>query len=170
MAGSALSRPGKACESSEILTPQRVLYEDLARQSSSSPYTSTTMRHGALSYANADNPPMVWRSDAQTCEWLDAEGLILGVKRTIVYERKQVQLHPGDILLLYTDGITEATNPDKEMFGEDRLCSLLKAYHTLPPHQIIEALFKKLRSFAGDQVLTDDISLVVMKLERQQAS
>ena len=158
---------------SEILcTLNEFLYDDLTRAELfiTMFYLTYDAGMGELSFANAGhNPPMVWRSGTQSCEWLDAEGLILGVKRNIVFEKKQVQLRPGDILLLYTDGITEATNPDNEMFGEDRLCSLLKAYHTLPSHQIIDTLFKKVRSFAGDQALADDISLVVMKLEKQRS-
>lgn len=146
------------------------LYEDLTRAELfiTMFYLTYDANSGELSFANAGhNPPLVWRADTRSCEWLDAEGLILGVTRSIAYEKKLVRLSPGDILLLYTDGITEASNSGKEMFGEDRLCSLLSRYQTLPPQQIIDSLLQQVRSFADNQALVDDVSLVVMKLEPQ---
>ncbi|MCM2359992.1 MAG: serine/threonine-protein phosphatase, partial [Geobacteraceae bacterium] len=126
---------------------------------------------GKLSFASAGhNPPLVWRSGSRSCERLDAEGLILGVKRNVAFEEKQVRLLPGDILLLYTDGITEAANPDGEFFGEERLCTLLDEYHALPPLQIMENLLSQVRLFTGTLSLVDDISLVIMQLEPPQSA
>lgn len=75
---------------------------------------------------------MVWRASLQTFDLLDAEGLILGVKRKVIFEEKEVQLNLGDISLRYTDGITEAANPDGDFFGEDRLSAMLKENHLAP--------------------------------------
>ena len=119
-----------------------------------------------LSFANAGhNLPMIWRSNSHTCERLDAEGLILGVKRKVAFEERKAEMQPGDILLLYTDGITEAANPAGIFFGEDRLRGLLNEYHALPPQQIIDNVLSQVRSFAGTQSLIDDVSLVIMKVE-----
>jgi len=117
------------------------------------------------SFASAGhNPPLVWRSESRRCEWLDAEGLILGVKRKVDFEEKQTQLREGDILLLYTDGITEAASPSGELFGEERLCTLLGECHGMTPHQIVDHLLMRVRAFSGAQSLTDDVSLVIMKV------
>jgi serine phosphatase RsbU (regulator of sigma subunit)/Na+/proline symporter len=119
-----------------------------------------------LSFASAGhNPPLLWRAASQRCEWLDAEGLILGVKRNVVFEEKEVPMHAGDILLLYTDGITEATDPAGTFFGADRLCKLLNEYHAFAPQRIIDNLLVQVRSFSGSQSLIDDVSLVIMKVE-----
>ena len=156
-----------------LCTLNEFLFEDLTRAELFITvfYLTYDASMQELSFANGGhNRPMVWRSGTQSCEWLDAEGLILGVMRNVDYEKKQVPLYPGDILLLYTDGITEAANPDKEMFGEDRLFSLFKQCHTLPPQQIIDSLLKQVRSFTGNHTLVDDVSLVVMKLEQTERS
>ncbi len=119
-----------------------------------------------LSFASAGhNPPLLWRAKSNTCERLDAEGLILGVKRGIVFEEGRVELEPGDTLLLYTDGITEAESPDGTFFGEERLCTLLKEDHPLSPQQINDNLLYQIRLFAGSRSFNDDITLVAMKVE-----
>ena len=142
----------------EILSSlNELLYEDLTRAELfiTMFYLSYDAERLKLSFASAGhNPPMVWRSNLQTCERLDAEGLILGVKRKVAFEEKQVQLQPGDVLLMYTDGITEATDPAGVLFGEDRLCALIEEYQALPPQQILTNLLKQVRSFAGTQSFT----------------
>ncbi|MCM2358233.1 MAG: SpoIIE family protein phosphatase, partial [Geobacteraceae bacterium] len=145
------------------------LHEDLSRAELfiTMFYLNFDAATGKLSFASAGhNPPLLWRSNSRTCEWLDAEGLILGVKRKVVFEEKQVRLQPGDILLLYTDGVTEAANPDGVFFGEERLCTLLNEYHTLPPQQIMDNLLNQVRLFAGTPNLVDDISLAIMQIEQ----
>jgi sigma-B regulation protein RsbU (phosphoserine phosphatase) len=118
-----------------------------------------------ISFSSAGhNPPLVWRAETKTCQRLDAEGLILGVKRKVDFEEKKETLHPGDLLLLYTDGVTEAENHEGQFFGEDRLCSLLEDNHDLPPQQFIDNLLAEVRLFTGVQNFNDDVSLVVMKV------
>jgi serine phosphatase RsbU (regulator of sigma subunit) len=118
-----------------------------------------------LSFASAGhNPPFVWRKGSRSCERLDAEGLILGIRRRVDFEEKQVQLYPGDVLLLYTDGITEAENQDSEFFGEERLAALFAEYHHQAPQQIIDNLLEQVRLFTGVHHFNDDVSLVVMQV------
>jgi len=79
-----------------------------------------------LQYVNAGhNPPMLFRSDG-TLEPLHTGGLILGFQPTIRYAGKEVTLGPGDLLLLFTDGVTEAQDPDDEEFGEERLTEIVR--------------------------------------------
>jgi serine phosphatase RsbU (regulator of sigma subunit) len=128
------------------------LYEDLGRAELFITmvylrYDSATRR---LSFACAGHPPpLILRNGSETCEFLDAEGLILGVKRNVVFEEKQVDLQPGDVLLLYTDGITEAENGEGEFFGEERLCSVVQELRQLPPAGLIEELLYQVRLFAA---------------------
>jgi len=117
-------------------------------------------------YASAGhNPPLIWRGNSLVCEHLDADGLILGIKPEVTFEEKQTRLHPGDILLLYTDGITEAESRDGEFFGEERLCTILNENGHLNPQEIISTLLDQVRIFTGMQNFKDDVSLVIMKIE-----
>lgn len=144
------------------------LYEDLSRTELfiTMFYLKYYAESRELSFASAGhNPPLLWRAKSNTCERLDAEGLILGVKRGVVFEERRVELQPGDTLLLYTDGITEAESPDGTFFGEERLCTLLKENHSLSPQQINDNLLYQIRLFTGSRSFNDDITLVVMKVE-----
>ncbi len=119
-----------------------------------------------LSYVSAGhNPPLPWRTTPQAFESLDAEGLILGVLKDVRFEERQVHLDPGDLLLLYTDGIIEAESPEGAFFGEERLRALLRENLTLPPQQIIDRLLHQVRLFTGRQSFNDDVSLVVLRVE-----
>lgn len=158
----------------ELLTAlNEFLYEDLTRAELfiTMFYLDYTIHSRQFTFASAGhNPPMIWRSNSQICEYLDAEGLILGVKRKVTFEEKKIQLQDGDILLLYTDGITEAANAGGELFGEDRLCTLLRENHTQSPQQIIDNLLEQVRFHTGCQNLNDDVSLVIMKVVGNSAA
>jgi hypothetical protein len=122
--------------------------------------------NGRAVYANAGHsPPLLWQQAIGQCQRLDSEGLILGVKREFPYEQEFVDLAPGDVLLLYTDGIVEATNHSSELFGEERLAELLRESHALPPQELIERIFQQVRMFTGLHGFSDDVSLVVMRVE-----
>lgn len=128
-------------------------------------YIRYDTRRRLLSYANAGhNPPLVFRHGRASCMELDAEGLILGVKRQVEFEEKQIELRPGDVVLLYTDGITEARNPDGEFFGSSRLCKLLSANSDKSADGIIDVILAEVESFSSDNVLDDDVSMVVLKI------
>ena len=118
-----------------------------------------------LKYANAGhNFALLLRSGDDTCTPLDAEGLVLGVERAVDFEERSVQLSIGDKLLLYTDGVTEAQNPQGDFLGLDRLCEAFSAYRTLAPEALIRQLFNEVRGFCGESPPSDDITMVVMQV------
>lgn len=118
-----------------------------------------------LLYSNAGhNNPLIWRHRTQKIEILDAEGLIFGIKKNIIFEQKTTHLEAGDILLLYTDGIIEAESSDKDFFGTERLGKLLEECTELPPQDIIDRIMNQVRIFTGMRHFNDDITLVVMKV------
>jgi sigma-B regulation protein RsbU (phosphoserine phosphatase) len=143
------------------------LYDDLTRAELFitmffAKYCSAT---GRLSYANAGhNHPMICRRDQNACIELDAEGLIIGVKPSVIFEERTIDLHKGDVLLFYTDGLTEATNPDGEMFQNWRVCNHLGTVSHLPVNDIIESFYRAATDFTGSTTLQDDISIVVLKI------
>jgi serine phosphatase RsbU (regulator of sigma subunit) len=117
-------------------------------------------------FASAGHPPpLLWRCRDGSCDRLDAEGLILGVRREFPYELETRMFEPGDVLLLYTDGITEAANAHGELFGEERLVELLRDAHQQPPAALIDRIFQQVRLFTGSHSFNDDVSLVVLQVE-----
>jgi len=118
-----------------------------------------------LKYANAGhNWALLLRRGEASCAPLDAEGLVLGVRRDVAFEERSVSLATGDKLLLYTDGITETQNVEGRFFGTDRLCELFAAYRELSPEATVEKLLAEVREFRGDAPLHDDISMVVVRV------
>ena len=118
-----------------------------------------------LFYSNAGHvPPLLFRPAESTCRKLDAEGLIIGVRKGETYEAKQIQVQEGDILLLYTDGITEAMNAAGEEFGVARLSRYLAARHTEAPQVILAAIIKEVAAFTGTSAMADDVTMIVMKV------
>jgi serine phosphatase RsbU (regulator of sigma subunit) len=98
------------------------------------------------------------------CRELDADGLVFGVSRNVAFEEKSTVLQGGDLVLLYTDGITEAQNPQGEFFGTDRLCRVFAAQGANTPQEIIDAIVEELRIFRHGRFFADDISMVVLKV------
>jgi phosphoserine phosphatase RsbU/P len=143
------------------------LYEDLTRAELFitmfyAKYNSAT---GRLSFANAGhNRPLVSREGEQSCIELDAEGLIIGVKPSVIFEEQSIELLKGDVLLFYTDGLTEATSPDGEMFGVERVSTLLRGLRHQSPKDIIDSFYAAVTEFTGIIHLQDDVSLVVLKI------
>ena len=119
-----------------------------------------------LTYANAGHPPPLhFTYSAPSCQWLDADGLLMGVRENVAFEEKQIQLQSGDVLLLYTDGVIEADNGDGELFGIERLCNILHSRHRESPQAIIDAIVLDVAAFSGTIPMEDDVTMVVMKVE-----
>ena len=118
-----------------------------------------------LTYANAGHvPPLLISSTEKACQQLDAEGLILGVKCEVAFEEKQLRMNAGDTLIMYTDGIIEARNIAGELFGLERLCSILDAMQAESPQAIIDAVLVEVAAFTGTTTLEDDVTMIVIKV------
>lgn len=121
-------------------------------------------RDGSFMYVNAGhNPPTLVRSDG-TIELLEVGGLLLGVMAGVPYEKGTVTLNEGDVLALFTDGVTEAMSPDNEEYGEERLEALLAENRTRPTAEIMRVLREDINEFTGHAtVLSDDLTIIVLK-------
>ncbi|HYE37419.1 PAS domain S-box protein [Methylocaldum sp.] len=144
-----------------------ILFEDLNRASFF--ISMFYLRYHAdtrwITYANAGhNRPLLLRRGERNCTELDAEGLILGVKKGVAFEEKALSLNEGDMVLLYTDGVTEARNKQGEFFGEPRLCELFITHSQASPQELIEIIVDELGKFCQSRSFDDDISLVVLKV------
>jgi len=117
-----------------------------------------------LTYVNAGhNPPILYRGHDGSMVRLTLTGMFLGGLEHEEYGSITVGIGPGDIAVLYTDGITEAVNAAEERFGEERLKSVIRSSAELPAAGILEKIFESVASFVGDQPQFDDITLMVVK-------
>lgn len=117
-----------------------------------------------LSYANAGHPqPLLWQHKHKRCLKLDADGLILGIRKNVLFQEKNVLLKAGDMLLLYTDGLTEAQNPEGDFFGFERICKFFHRNAHQAPQIIIAKLLKELKQFCQTGQFNDDITLMIFK-------
>jgi sigma-B regulation protein RsbU (phosphoserine phosphatase) len=94
---------------------------------------------------------------------LETTGIAMGAVNDAKYTQESVQMAPGDLLVLYTDGVTEAENAQLEMFELERLKKVIDASHTLPSKDIIQEILTAVRTFSGDQPQSDDITLMVIR-------
>jgi len=118
-----------------------------------------------LSYANAGHPPaLLLRSGETIWTTLAAEGMLLGFSKGAAFSEVKVKLHPGDIVVFYTDGITEAQNDAGVLFGVDRLAETVALHRGEDPEDMIAKVLADLDSFAGGAQHEDDLTIVVMKL------
>src|SRR5690606_38473860 len=114
-------------------------------------------------YANAGHsPPLLLRHNGQV-ELLSGVGMALGVLEQIPIEGMSVTFRPGDTVLFYTDGVTEALNEDYDEFGLERLRLAASSAINGDAHAVMNAITTAVRDFAGDTPQTDDVTLVVMK-------
>jgi serine phosphatase RsbU (regulator of sigma subunit) len=118
-----------------------------------------------LKYVSAGhNPPFLYRKKTGEIQLLEADGIALGVLDDIQLEEKETVLEEGDILVLYTDGVTEATNMQDEEYGEERLVQLISEHHTLSAAELIHKIKDVVMTFAGEVPQFDDITLMVVKM------
>jgi phosphoserine phosphatase RsbU/P len=118
---------------------------------------------GLLSYANGGhNPPLLLKANGEH-NWLRAPGIALGILPEIDIPRNTIQLLPGDTLILYTDGVTEAVNADLDEFGTERLYWTARSSHTDSPQEIINAITSSVNEHTGDTPQFDDVAMVVLQ-------
>jgi len=118
---------------------------------------------GVLKYANGGhNPPYLRRADGSVESLRGTGGLVLGAMSGIEYPQHTVQLLPGDRLVLYTDGVTEAFNPADEAYGEERLIAEVKAHGDGAAAALVERICRSVTVFAGSAPQSDDITLTVL--------
>ena len=122
-----------------------------------------------LEYCNAGhNPPLLLRQPASREEhivWLEPTGAAIGLVEQFQFATATVTLAPGDILVLYTDGVTEAMNPQQEQFGTERLAEFVRHESSLPAQDLLRELRRRLQEFTHDQPPMDDTTAIVLKVQ-----
>jgi phosphoserine phosphatase RsbU/P len=159
-------RSGNAGDALAVLN--ELLYDDLSRTELfiSMFYAKFSAETRFLTYANGGhNPPLLLRCGQPGYIGLDADGMVLGILKGVEFEEKNILLKEGDVLTLYTDGITESPNNSGELFGTERLYQAIYAFRGSPPEEIIEGVLKRVHEFSGQKTLRDDVTLVVLKID-----
>jgi serine phosphatase RsbU (regulator of sigma subunit) len=120
-----------------------------------------------LHYVNAGhNPPIIVRPGSESCEifHLRAEAVPIGMFDEAQFAATQFKLAKGDLLVAYTDGITEAANSSGQLWGLERLEGLLRSCSRMEPRDVVECILDEVSDFAGGEPQRDDVTLVVMKV------
>jgi phosphoserine phosphatase RsbU/P len=122
------------------------------------------LRTGELQYTNAGHLPPLRLASATGATWVDLPpGCVLGIAPTDEYITKTLRLESMDTLLLYTDGVNEAMDPQQNLYGEARLQAFAASQIGVPPKDLVEALFASVRGFAGQEEKSDDITAMALQ-------
>jgi sigma-B regulation protein RsbU (phosphoserine phosphatase) len=117
-----------------------------------------------ITYVNAGHsPPLLYRAAQRELTTLEGHGMALGVMPNISLDEHEIHLARGDVLLLYTDGVTDAINAQEEEFGADRLADLVATNAHLNVDALIEEIKRAVTEFAGEGVRFDDVTMVAIK-------
>ena len=127
-------------------------------------YAIYNIKTGFVSYCNAGhNPPHLLQKDGTVSELPLSKNTIIGVFDGIEFQEDTLQLERGDALVMFTDGVPEATDAVYKEFGDERLDNILRQQADANCQQIIEAVKAGIKEFVGDAEQSDDITMLVVK-------
>ena len=127
-------------------------------------YAELDAQSGRLIYANAGHHrPLWWQTTTHEIHELAAHGIVLGALETIDLEERTIAVMPGDLVLFYTDGVTDAMDGAGEMFGAERLQDVVAAHATASAQQVLSAVVQAVGEFSGAAPQSDDLTLFVVK-------
>ena len=120
---------------------------------------------GILKYCNAGhNPPVIIDDEGNTTLLPVVPNLALGIWKDFDFEDQEIIIKKGSNIFLYTDGVNEAENVNKELFGEERMMDCLAKYHSKSPRIIVEEMLNAIKAHAADAEQNDDITILCCKL------
>lgn len=126
-------------------------------------YLSLNPEEGRIRYCNAGhNPPYLLRKNGDMVT-LEVSGMPLGILPELKYETSEIEIASGDVLLLYSDGITECMDRSEDLFGEERLKDVLRQSAGGDAHAIRGAIFSAVDTFRQDEPYSDDMTLIILK-------
>jgi len=168
----SLSRTLVRASSTESRSPAQVLQRAnnlMTTEAKSSMFVTLwygvlNWRTGILTYARAGhNLPLLWRHAESRMVPLASDGMALGVLENVTLEERTVTMEPGDVLVLYTDGVTESINEKMEDFGETRLSKVIARASAQSCSDLVKSVHRAVSDHVGDQAQFDDYTLVAIK-------
>jgi sigma-B regulation protein RsbU (phosphoserine phosphatase) len=168
----ALSQPGKLPEPKDIVT---LAHAEMVQQ------LITLENFVTLCYARLDlneqrldlvdcghTGVMHFRATTSLCTMVHGNNLPLGIRAGEIYEQTSVAFEPGDVLLFYSDGVTDARNAAGELFGAERLAACVRSHGARDPEALVAAIRQAVCTFTESDQLTDDLTCVAIKVEARQ--
>ena len=120
-------------------------------------------------YVNAGhNPPILLKEASNEIVLLKARGIALGAVEDIKLQEAEIKLTPGDEVILYTDGVTEAINQKKEQFSQERLIKVIKDNRNLSAQDLMEKIQNEVKLFVDNQPQFDDVTLMILKVTKPE--
>jgi phosphoserine phosphatase RsbU/P len=144
-------------------------------------YAVIDLAAGTMTYARAGHTPLIYMpgpsSPTKGAQILTPSGMVLGLridgaeqKFSELLEEERVALYNGDIIVLYTDGITEAMNADSDLFGDNRLSNIVEEHGHLESGELRERILREIEAFVGGADQHDDMTMILMKVQTATAA
>ena len=159
-----------------LIEANRILSDNLdSRSFITMTYAVIDLVNGVMTYARAGHCPLIYlpgpSAAIQGAQVLVPSGMVLGLridgaveKFNALLEEKQIPLHTGDVLVFYTDGITEAMNTDSDLFGDSRLSRIVEEHGHLDSGELRERILREIESFVGTADQHDDMTMILIKV------
>lgn len=140
-------------------------------------YAVIDLQAGTMTFCRAGHTPLIFlpapSSKKPLAQVLTPNGMVLGLridgaadKFAELLEQERVELSPGDVIVLYTDGITEAMNPNSDLFGESRLSRIVEEHGHLDSDELRERIMREIEAFVGSADQHDDMTMILLKVDR----
>ncbi len=126
-------------------------------------YAVVDLKRGEMTYVNAGHNPPVWLKRSGEMEKLTRTGVALGVMEQPNMNQRKILLEPGEMVLLYTDGLTESFNSDGDFYGEERLFERLQSLHETSAEAVLDTVESHLNEFTGPLPPADDMTMLAVK-------
>jgi sigma-B regulation protein RsbU (phosphoserine phosphatase) len=164
-----------------LIEVNRILTDNLdSRSFITMTYAVLDLARGVMTYCRAGHTPLIFlrgpASAAPGAEVLTPSGMVVGLrifgaaaKFEELLEEEQMDLNAGDIIVLYTDGITEAMNAESDLFGESRLSRIVEEHGHLDSGELRERIVREIEAFVGGAEQHDDMTMILLKVERSFA-
>jgi sigma-B regulation protein RsbU (phosphoserine phosphatase) len=160
-----------------LLEVNRIISENLdSRSFITMTYAVLDLDAGVMTYARAGHTPVIHLrggADGSGVEVLVPSGMVLGLripgaenKFAELLEEDRIQLGTGDVIVLYTDGITEAMNADSDLFGDTRLSRIVEEHGHLESGELRERILREIEAFVGSADQHDDMTMILLKIDR----
>jgi sigma-B regulation protein RsbU (phosphoserine phosphatase) len=125
---------------------------------------------GAFAYCNAGhNPPLLVRAKGEIGK-LETGGCVLGLFADNHYEEGRLHLQPGDLILLFSDGLPEASDPAGNEFGDQRIEDLIKRHSTSDPPALLDHILQEVAQFSAGAPARDDLTIFVLRYRGQDGT
>jgi sigma-B regulation protein RsbU (phosphoserine phosphatase) len=167
----SLAAPGSLPEPKDIVT---LAHSEVARQLIDLEsfvtvcYARFDLENRRVDFVDCGHTTTIhFRASSGTCELLRGDNLPLGVSENEIHEQVTVSIDPGDVLVFYSDGLTETRNGAGELFGIDRLADCVREHGRLEPEELIDQIRRAAVAFSNSETFSDDLTCVAVKIEQR---